>query len=117
MSYRQITPDFTSPEGGVDTNSADEDQEACELFQICEQVIEKFREASRKESDQQVVRRGLERQITSMFGLDGIHAALLAELAFELMHLKAHGRFQTSEVEVGCLISRVTDGWVEPGSN
>ena len=117
MNHRQNTPNSTSPAGELDPLSADEDQQACPLFQICEQVIEKFRDASRKESDHQAVRRGLERQITSMFGLDGIHATLLAELAFELMHLKAHGCFQTSEVEVGCLISRVTDGWVEPGSN
>ena len=117
MSHRHIVPNSESPTGGVNPFLADEEQGACPLFQICEQVIEHFREACLKESDQQVVRRRLERQISRMFSLDGNHSALLAELAFELMHLKAHGRFQTSEAEVGCLISRVTDGWVEPGSN
>ena len=121
MSHRQIIPNSTSPMstglGGVPLFSTDGEQEACPLFQICEQLIEQFRDACREENDAKVVRSWLEKRIAAMFGFNQARSILLADLAFELMHLKAHGRFESSELEVGYLISRVTEGWVEPGCN
>jgi hypothetical protein len=121
MSHRQMIPNSSPPvstgSGASDPLSTEAEQESCPLFRICEQLIEQFREACCEEGDEKVVRRWLEGRIAGMFGFDRDRSILLADLAFELMHLKAHGRFQSSELEVGALISRVTNGWVEPGAN
>lgn len=117
MSHLQIVPISPLPAEAVDPVSADEEQAPCPLFQICEQLIEQFREAGRDESDGRGVLRWLEQRIASTFGFNNARSLLLAKLAFELMHLQVHGRFESSDVEVACLISRVTEGWVEPGAN
>ena len=95
----------------------EETRDSCELFKVCELVAERYRQACALDSDRAKVLRCLEQEVGEYFDLGQERASQLIALSMELSHLQANGDYITSELEVGRMISVVTDGWVEPGSN
>ena len=91
--------------------------ETCELFEICELVADRYRQACTCELSEVKVLHRLERQVMDYYGLNQRRSARLIELSMELAYLKTNGDYSTSELEVGRLICEVTNGWVEPSAN
>lgn len=103
----------TIPARGRDSLRAED----CELFELCESIFERFVRLALSLDCPLLARKALLPELVAELGLDRERAESLFELSLEVGHLRAHGDYFRSELEIGILVSRVTDGWVEAGRN
>ena len=91
--------------------------ETCPLLDLCQAVFERFARLALSLDCPLLARKALLPKLVQELGLDRERVEAIFELSLEVGHLRAHGNYFRSELEIGILISRVTDGWVEAGRN
>ncbi|MCB1089379.1 MAG: hypothetical protein KDM63_20240 [Verrucomicrobiae bacterium] len=110
---RLPTPGGDSPIPNPDSRNAPDD---C-LFLVCDELASRFVLACLVNDDPLEVRDAMEIELAKEFDLTPERAGQLFDLALEVMHLKVHGHYHSSEAEIGFLIASVTGGLNEVGNN
>jgi hypothetical protein len=89
--------------------SADSKPEVGGLLGLCHEIAGLLLRRYAENSDAVAVRREAKAMLMKMMACDAVRADHLLDLALELIHVKAKGRYQRNALELSLLIARAGD--------
>lgn len=75
------------------------------LLRLCEEVAGRLLKRCCEANDPERAVREMRAALMSKLGCDGVRAGRIVDLALELLHVKAHGRFKRNPLELSQLIA------------